>query len=269
MKVNLFFAKHPVFKAAELRNFLQTEGSGNLQTCNSLLAYHRKRGRIVMLRKGLYAVVPVGSTQEALPIDPYVAAAKMAEDSVLAYHTALQYHGRAYSQLNRYTFLSAHRTRPVVLQGFDIRRVGYPASLIRIHDEFNGVLTQERQYTKIRVTSLERTMVDVLDRPDLSGGWEETWRSIETIEYFETDKVIDYLHKLDNSTTAAKVGYFLERNREALMIEEKTLVALESYRPKRPHYFQKSKRSSSDKFIARWNLVVPGEIINKTWSEIT
>jgi predicted transcriptional regulator of viral defense system len=127
-------------------------------------------------------------------------AVKMAEDSVLAYHTALQYHARAYSQLNRYTFFSAHRVRFVAFKGFDVRQVNYPSSLTKTHDEFTSVLTEVRQNTKILVTSFERTMVDALDRPDLSGGWEEIWRSLEMIEYFETDKVIDYLQKLDNRT---------------------------------------------------------------------
>lgn len=30
---------------------------------------------------------------------------------------------------------------------------------------------------ELRVASLERTLVDVLDRPDLAGSWEEVWRS--------------------------------------------------------------------------------------------
>ncbi len=34
----------------------------------------------------------------------------------------------------------------------------------------------------VRVTAFERTLVDVLDAPDLGGGWEEVWRSLEMVE---------------------------------------------------------------------------------------
>ena len=66
-------------------------------------------------------------------------------------------------------------------------------------------------------------MVDVLNRPDLSGGWEEIWRSLESVEFFDFDKVVEYALLLGNATTAAKVGLFLEQHREPLMVEEKHL----------------------------------------------
>jgi hypothetical protein len=34
--------------------------------------------------------------------------------------------------------------------------------------------------------------VDVLDRPRLSGGWEEVWRSLETIPFLDLDQVVQY-----------------------------------------------------------------------------
>ena len=48
----------------------------------------------------------------------------------------------------------------------------------------------DRAGLAVRVTSLERTLVDVLDRTDLSGGWEEIWRSLEMVEFFDLDVVI-------------------------------------------------------------------------------
>jgi hypothetical protein len=45
---------------------------------------------------------------------------------------------------------------------------------------------------ELRVAGLERTLVDVLDRPDLSGSWEEIWRSLESVEFFDLDKVVEY-----------------------------------------------------------------------------
>ena len=102
----------------------------------------------------------------------------------------------------------------------------------------------DRSGMEVRVTSLERTMVDVLNRPDVAGGWEEIWRSLESVEFFDLDKVVEYALLLGNATTAAKVGFFLEQHREPLMIEEKHLKSLHGLRPRQPHYLDRDKRRS-------------------------
>ena len=52
-------------------------------------------------------------------------------------------------------------------------------------------------------TSLERTLVDVLDRPDLTGSWEEIWRSLESIEFFDIEQIVEYVLLLENATLAS------------------------------------------------------------------
>ncbi len=42
----------------------------------------------------------------------------------------------------------------------------------------------------MRVASLERTLVDVLNRPRYPGGWEEVWRSLESVAFFDLDRVV-------------------------------------------------------------------------------
>ena len=118
----------------------------------------------------------------------------------------------------------------------------------------------------ICITGLERTFVDLLNRPDLSGSWEEIWRSLETVEYFDLDKVTEYTSLLGNATTAAKVGFFLEQHRESLMVEDAHLKAFHDLRPRRPHYMERSRRKSG-RLVSAWNLVVPEEIIRRSWEE--
>jgi predicted transcriptional regulator of viral defense system len=114
---------------------------------------------------------------------------------------------------------------------------------------------------------LERTLVDVLDRPDLSGSWEEIWRSLEGIEFFDLDQVVEYALLLDNATTIAKVGFYLEQHRESLMVEEGHLNPLRDRRPRQPHYLDSSNRRSG-KLVANWNLVVPVAVFERTWGEV-
>ena len=42
------------------------------------------------------------------------------------------------------------------------------------------------------------------------------------VEYYHLDKVVEYVELLDNATTAAKVGFFLDQHREQLMVDPYT-----------------------------------------------
>jgi hypothetical protein len=79
-------------------------------------------------------------------------------------------------------------------------------------------------------------LVDVLECPDLSGSWEEIWRSLESVEFFDLDEVVEYALLLGNATTVAKVGFFLDQHRETLMVEDRYLNLLHDMRPRQPHY---------------------------------
>ena len=49
------------------------------------------------MRRGLYAVIPPGADPDFFPVDPFLVAAKLSPDAVLSHHTALEFHGKAYS----------------------------------------------------------------------------------------------------------------------------------------------------------------------------
>jgi hypothetical protein len=49
------------------------------------------------------------------------------------------------------------------------------------------------------------------------------------------DKEVAYVQHLVDATTAAKVGFFPEKHRESLMVDEAHLKAFRDLRPQRPH----------------------------------
>ncbi len=118
------------------------------------------------------------------------------------------------------------------------------------------------------MTNFERTLVDVLDRPELCGSWEEIWRSLESVEFFDLDQVIEYVGLLENATTASKVGFFLERHKETLMVDDAHLDSLRKLRPCRPHYMARGSRESC-RWVKDWNLMIPVEILTRSWEETT
>ena len=129
------------------------------------------------------------------------------------------------------------------------------------------VTTVERAGLDLKVTTLERTLVDVLDRPDLGGGWEEIWRSLEAVGFFDLDAVVEYALLLDNSTTTAKVGFFLEQHRELLAAQDHHLQPLRAHIPRQPHYVDRQEKGENV-FLRGWNLVVPMALVERQWQEV-
>lgn len=262
-----FFNNHPVFQILELDRYLSQYRTGNRNTRRALLYYYKNQGRLISIRRGLYAVIPKGTDPAACPVDPYMIAAKLTQDAVLSHHTALEYHGKAYTVFNTCTYTSQERTMPLVFRSHTYTPVPVPRELIK-HDKVNfGIIRRLWSGVAIRVTSLERTLVDMLNRPILSGSWEEIWRSLESIDYLDINSLYEYVNLLNNATIAAKVGYFIQQNKESLMIDDTFIDKLRRKRPNQPHYLIRSKRKKC-RLIKEWNLMVPEEIIDHAWRNI-
>jgi predicted transcriptional regulator of viral defense system len=129
-----------------------------------------------------------------------------------------------------------------------------------------AVKTHDRLGMAIRVTSLERTLVDILDRPRLAGGWEEIFRAFEATNYLQVGIMIQYARLLGNATTSAKLGFLLDQHREQLMVTDKQLNQLKKMSPQTPHYIDRHKRSNG-KILKDWNLFVPADVLEHRWEE--
>ncbi|MCF7936514.1 MAG: type IV toxin-antitoxin system AbiEi family antitoxin domain-containing protein [Synergistales bacterium] len=267
MRYEAFFRSHPVFRKKELMDYLEIDTESGSRRVEALLGYHRRTGRLLQVRRGLYAVVPRGVSPEHYLVDPFQIAAKAEEDAVLSHHTALELHGWAYSVWHCFLFSAKEPSRAFEFRNNRFRGVRFPAVLRRKDSEQAEVETNYHRDLDIPVTSLERTIVDCFTRPDLAGGWEELWRSLDFVDYFKLDRIVAYVALLENATTAAKVGFYLERNRERLMVGEAYLRELEKMRPKSVHYLDRSRRRSG-RYVPRWNLMVPEEVATQLWEQI-
>jgi len=260
-----FFATSPVFTHEE---YLTHRAGGNRsrRTADSLLAHYVAAGKLASVRRGIYAVVPPGMTADTFQVDPYLLATKLAPDAVVAHHSALQFRGKTYSVWHRFTVLTRSHLRPLTFQGNEFVGVQPPRVLRTLPDLGGGVVTESYAGGTVRVTTFERTLVDLLDAPDLGGGWEEVWRSLEMVEYFDLDAVITYTLKLGSALTVARVGFFLEQHREALFVEDHHLKPLRENAPRQPRYWDRKRETG--RLVMPWNLIVPERVLNRTWAEV-
>ena len=259
-----FFDVHPVFRHVEFLAAHTAHGR-SARTSNNLLARHLAAGRLVRVRRGLYATVPRGVDPARATVDPYLVASQVTEEAVVAYHAALQFHGKTYSVWRRFHYLTRKPARPFSFRKLEFVPAQAPFAVRSRPDWGGGVVELRHAGGFVRVTTLERALVDVLDAPDKGGGWEEVWRSLEMVEFFDLDAVIVYALALGSALTVARVGFFLEQHREALMVEDAHLDRLGAHAPAQPRYLDGTRRSG--RLVSRWNLVVPEYVLNRRWEE--
>lgn len=259
-----FFDRVPVFTQEEFLAF--GAGKRSPLTARNLLAHHTASGRLLRVRRGLYATVPRGVSPIEARVDPYLVATKLAPDAVVAYHAALRFHGKAYSAFSLFACLTLRRRRRLRFRGDEFVAVRLPVPLRGLPGMGGGILEQPHAGGRVRVTTLERTLVDVLDAPQHGGGWEEIWRSLESVDFFDLDAVVEYALKLDSSLTVARVGFFLDQHRDALMVEERHLTPLRARAPRQPAYLDRKREPG--KLVAGWNLVVPERVLSRSWGAV-
>lgn len=246
---------------------MQQRGISSPNSIKKILQYHIKSKHIISIRRGLYAVLnPITDSAESFYVDPFIVAGQATADAVLAYHTALELHDLAYTTFETLTFLTKMHVKSFNFQTQTYKPVRIPTILIKKGQKNFGINRIKRSGLNISVTSLERTIVDIIDRPELGGGWEEICRSLENLVIFDTRKVVEYLLLLGNTTTVARVGFFLEKLNAAQGVDKSLLNQLEKHLPKQPCYLDRNKREQGT-LIREWNLIVPDSVLNTSWEE--
>ena len=171
MAVSTFFHSHPVFRYEEFLHWKTEQGTSNPHAIRKALHYHVKLGHLINVRRGVYAVVPPNEVPQEISIDPYLLAAKASKDSILAYHTALELHGVAYSVFEQFIFLTSQKIKSFYFKNQLFQAASPPSTLKKKDAQKSGIEIINRQGLEIAITNLARTFVDVLDRIELGGGW--------------------------------------------------------------------------------------------------
>ena len=258
MKPEVFLAGHSVFSREEFATVLRRRGRANA-TVDSHLTRWRRQGRIARVKPGVFLRLDASTNVRDPGTDFVSLASRMASDAVIAYHTALEVHGVAQSVFERLTFLTWSKTRPTSFRGRCFIPVRPRAPLLAADGGEAWVEKADRSGVEIRVTTIERTVADVLDRPDLAGGTEEVWRSLHGIPALDATALERYVVLLGNRTLAAKVGFFLESRRDELVIAPAFLERLRLRIPRAPVFMDRCRKG---RLVARWALIVPPVLLD-------
>ena len=164
-----------------------------------------EKGYVERIRRDLYAVISM-ETEQPIP-SRFQIASSVAEDSYVALHSAFEFYGYANQVFYDVYFSSEKRIRP-----FDYDGIYYQPVVWRGN---TGVV---KTNAGVRVTNLERTVIDSIADFSKFGGLEELLRCIALIPSLDEAKLLEALAVYDRGQLYQKTGYILESYKDELSL---------------------------------------------------
>ncbi len=256
MKTSDFFAIRPIFSLDEAARVLAPPG-GRAGTVERL-KHHLKTGKLRLISRGIYAVLPAGLTAEKFQPDPFLVAAAIRPNGIFSHHSALELLGTAQSMWNKCTLYTSQRRRALNLDGLTICFLEHPSQFGASADFSMGTQRIERRGQILRATGPERTLVEGFRRPALTGGLEELVNSAAAFQVLDLHLLESILRRYDIANLWAAVGWFLAGHQNDFHVPEEFIALCEKNRPKSPQYLERNSRGG--RLAARWNLILPQSI---------
>jgi len=220
---------------------------GNKKTAYSLVSRLSKKGLVKKIRNNLYTCINVVDGQ---PIaTKFHIACAINETAYISYHSAFEYMGM-YNQVFFQMYVSS--TKRFTDFEFNGIRYKYVPSKLQV-----GIVTP-RNTQGIRVTTLERTVVDSIEDLEKVGGLEELLNCIGMIASLDESEMMKYLELYDNQFLYQKTGFILEHYKEQLHLSDNFIELCRNRIGKSTRYLT----NNSTKYCKEWRLVIPEELFS-------
>ena len=221
--------------------------TGNLLSAKSLLSAYKKAGYIISVRRNLYAALDL-ATKHTLASRFEIGSAINA-GAYISFHSALEYHGIANQVFYSVTVCSEER-----FTSFSYNGVTYEPCKAGI----SGGVISPLQTPLVRVTDVERTVVDCIYDIDRAGGLEELMESLRLLPGLDEEKLRTYLRSYNQIFLWQKAGFLLEHFRQALRLS--------------PAFFEECKENIHDRkrylpeagamrYYPEWKLYAPANLL--------
>lgn len=182
----------------------------DLRKTRRFLAYLADRGWLARVRQGLYVTVPLEATSPAhWHEDSWISAAKIFEPCYIGGWSACEHWGLTEQIFREVVVITGKRVRNrrEEIQGTPFRIKVLPSA------KLFGTETVWRRQVRVQVSDPSRTIVDILDAPELGGGVRHVSEVVAA--YFESERrddklLVEYAERLGNRSVFKRLGSILE-----------------------------------------------------------
>ncbi|MDE0419109.1 MAG: hypothetical protein OXI95_19550 [bacterium] len=251
-----FFSANPVFRRPEYAAAVGRRSEDKVVT--AMLAQHLRAGNIRRIARGVFASVPKHADAATWSVDRFLAASRLRLGGTIAYHSALELHGYAYTEGHDVQVIAEGEPGMFEAAGFACRFVRPPRGFA----PSDGVTAVDRLGQEVRVTTIERTIADLFDRYDLAGGAEEFFSSLDLVVRIDALALVRHVRALGKATAAGAMGFWLEREQSRLGVPDAALEDLRTLMPAQPRYAL-GTRPGEGKTATDWNVILPVDVIER------
>ena len=251
-----FFSDAPVFDRAQYAKAVGRDGGDRV--VSAMLDQHLRAGNIRRIARGVFASVPKHADAATWSVDRFLAASKLRRGGIIGYHSALELHGYSYTEGHDVQVIAAGQPLTLRAEGLTCRFVRPPKGL----NTPGAVEAIDRVGVLVPVTTLERALADLFDRPDLAGGGEELLNSLDLVPRLDATKLRDQVASIGNATAAAVCGWWLESASPDLRISEAAVNSFRPLAPKQPRYALGAKPGDA-KLVPGWKIFLPPTLTDR------
>ena len=220
-------------------------------SASTVLNRWKKAGLVYQIRRDLYCMKnPVGNIPA---VHKFEVACKISNTSFLSHHSALEFHGLGH-QIFNVVMVSDN----AAFRSFSFDDCDYQSYITKIG--MNGVICS-RANPNVKVTDLERTFVDCIDRVGRAGGAEEIFHCFEGLYKMDFFKIEQYLNIYNKVCLFKKVGYVAERLRDNVDVPEDFVAKCREIGKATVSNFSTTEKC--DVFVKEWNLYIPLVIVKE------
>ena len=226
-----------------------TEIAGSESSAAWHIRQYLKKGYIERVHRDLYVAVSLETGQPVA--SRFLIATKAADASCVSHHTAFEYFGCANQVFYDAYFTTERRCRSFSYDG--IRYVPLTG------DTDTGVVQSS---DGVRVTSLERTVVDSIAGFRKIAGLEEVLRCIGMVPSLNGSQLLEILDRYGFGQLYQKTGYILEAFRDELSLSDDFFSECEKRSSSSKTYLCEKQ----DDFVIhpRWKLYAPKDLRSLT-----
>ncbi|HJH31208.1 MAG TPA: hypothetical protein C5S50_03260 [Methanosarcinaceae archaeon] len=168
------------------------------------LSRMEKEGWIERIEKGKYIIIPLGAEKGKYTINEFTIGSQLVKPAVVAYWSALNYHGFTEQIPNTVFIQTTSRKKEQQLEIFGVRY-----RIVRVVEKkLFGFESTWIDGTEVLITDPEKTIVDCLDVPHYCGGIVEVSKALHDIDL---SKVIEYAKRAGNCTVLKRLGFLCDK----------------------------------------------------------
>jgi len=219
--------------------------TNNYDTAGTVIKNYLKKGYIQKVKHNLYIAINLADRQPV--VSKYRIASSISQSAYVSHHAAFEYYGCA-NQVSYQVEVSSETP----FNTFSFNGNNYTFFKSRIND---GVVIQSDD---VRITDIERTILDGINDFEKVAGLEELLRCIELIPSLDESKLLIYLKSYNKQVLYQKTGYILQHFKDIFRLSAEFFSECSSCVGKSTRYLTSNVDGV---YNSVWQLMVPEDLM--------